>query len=640
MTVTWLNELVVDPVTCRNAPTSDACQYLVHVLQDKYGVPIVDQTLYWAAPNQKCADGIKRSDCTGGTTDPYYGPVPTTAHVHGAHVDYRSDSFPESWYLPKAKNIPKGHATSGRRYSTKGAYPTTKPSNPGSAVYNYDNSQGTSTLFYHDHAMGVTRLNVYAAAGGFWLIRKSKSSDYFLDSKQKFPGPPPIYGQDPNSDQAVRKTIREIPLAIQGVSFYDDGNLFYPANRPYNSKCDAGDVFANTVGMPSIPFLPKSDISPIWNPEAYFSTMVVNGKTWPILEVAPERYRFRLLSLQDSAFLNLLLLVSGTRTELPFYMIGSEQGMLPNVVGVKQGGYTVYDNTKKTQVFTPLDSHQAFLMGPGERYDVIVDFTGFPDTTEIIMYNSAKNEPFENFPDSYEGNFMTNPTGKVMKFKVNNSLKSSKGDKSTPPQQLKLKASPPPNSMKYDRTRDLAMIEQKSKICVTDETCNASTTTCNAGTTSFGPVKVSLGYGQGVTAQPRSFNDPICMNPTNGSTEILHLWNLTPDSHPMHFHLIKFQVIARYKLAEFQAKYNGTNPFTTGLTPIVNQLPWEYEKDMVIAYPNTVTQLRATFDKVGLYVWHCHIVSHEDNEMMLPFCVGKPGVDCPKELFTSAPCPK
>lgn len=256
------------------------------------------------------------------------------------------------------------------------------------------------------------------------------------------------------------------------------------------------------------------------------------------------------------------------------------------------------------------------------------------------MYNSAKNEPFENFPDSYEENFMTNPTGKVMKFKVNNSLKSSKGDKSTPPQQLKLKASPPPNSMKYDRTRDLAMIEQKSKICVTDETCNASTTTCNAGTTSFGPVKVSLGYGQGVTAQPRSFNDPICMNPTNGSTEILHLWNLTPDSHPMHFHLIKFQVIARYKLAEFQAKYNGTNPFTTGLTPIVNQLPWEYEKDMVIAYPNTVTQLRATFDKVGLYVWHCHIVSHEDNEMMLPFCVGKPGVDCPKELFTSAPCPK
>ena len=102
---------------------------------------------------------------------------------------------------------------------------------------------------------------------------------------------------------------------------------------------------------------------------------------------------------------------------------------------------------------------------------------------------------------------------------------------------------------------------------------------------------------------------------------VQELWNWTPDAHPIHLHMVSFQVVGRY---------NMSNP-SDQLLP---DLPWEDGfKDTVIAYPNMVTKIKATFDRPGLYVWHCHILSHEDNEMMLPYCVGESGKDCPAELF-------
>eukprot|EP00590_Aulacoseira_subarctica_P004825 CAMPEP_0172427528 /NCGR_PEP_ID=MMETSP1064-20121228/42460_1 /TAXON_ID=202472 /ORGANISM="Aulacoseira subarctica , Strain CCAP 1002/5" /LENGTH=158 /DNA_ID=CAMNT_0013171769 /DNA_START=543 /DNA_END=1019 /DNA_ORIENTATION=+ len=158
MSVTWINELVADPVECRNNPGSDACNYLQHVLQDKYGVPIVDQTLHWAAPNQECKEGDRRTDCKGYSTEPYNGPVPITTHVHGAHVEYHSDRYPENWFLPNASNIPPGYATQGTYYATEEDY--SNQSGEGSAVYIYDNDEFTTSLYYHDHTLSLTRLNV------------------------------------------------------------------------------------------------------------------------------------------------------------------------------------------------------------------------------------------------------------------------------------------------------------------------------------------------------------------------------------------------------------------------------------------------------------------------------------------------
>ena len=526
MTVTWMNELVVDPEKCSKNPESDACNYLVHVIQDKNGVPIVDQTLHWAAPNQKCASGKKRTDCRGSSTAAYTGPVPITTHVHGAHVESHSDGYPESWFLPKANNIPSGYKTEGRFYSTNGEY--SKGPSEGAAKYRYDNSETTTTLFYHDHTLGLTRLNAYASGAGFWLIREANDREDYMGKNQNLPGPPPAFGQNPNTEEEIRKKIREIPIVMQQMSFYEDGRLFYPANRVYhaNSTCSDGDVFAQTSGMPNIPFLPstKSDLSPTWNPEAFFDTWVVNGRTWPKLDVAPERYRFRLLNFADSASLNIFCKTSDGTQELTIYVIGSEQGLLPNVVGIRTGKYISYFQKKKTEVYysetaTFTNESEALLIDPGERYDVIIDFSEFSDGTEIIMYNTAPDAPFQGFdsPDYVPADIHT--TGKVMKFIVKDELKNPDGDKSTLPWQLHNKAVAP-KSDTYDRTRDLVILEADSNICVDQTSCDASPTKCD-GTNSFGPTMAMLGYGRHNTSTPSMWDDPICMNPSNGTTEIL-----------------------------------------------------------------------------------------------------------------------
>jgi FtsP/CotA-like multicopper oxidase with cupredoxin domain len=273
-TITWKNELV------------DATgAYLPHIITDAAGNPLIDQTLHWAAPNQDCLDGIPRTDCQGATATPYTGPVPMVTHVHGAYVGPVSDGFPEAWWLPAANNIPEGYATEGTFYDDiNGGAPGT-----GSAVYRYTNQQPTSTLWYHDHSLGITRLNVYAASAGFWLIRTDADGDTGLVSGV-LPGPAPLAGQDPNGDPAVRAAIREIPIAIQPKSFNLDGSQFYPADRAFFEGLGLGNTFALNTDV-NIPFMPDttSDIAPVWNPEAFFNTMVVNGNTWPVLEVAPER---------------------------------------------------------------------------------------------------------------------------------------------------------------------------------------------------------------------------------------------------------------------------------------------------------------------------------------------------------------
>jgi len=402
-----------------------------------------------------------------------------------------------------------------------------------------------------------------------------------------------------------------------------------------NLKCSEGDVFADTSGMPHIPFLPnkKSDLSPIWNPEAILDTWVVNGKTWPKLEVAPEQYRFRFLNFADSAALNIFLKTSYGE-ELPIYIIGSEQGLLPKVVAIKVGEYLVYDwKAGKERQHSFFSDKQALLIDPGERYDVIVDFSGFSDGTEIMMHNTAPDSPFQGFdsPDYAPANPDT--TGKVMKFIVKHELKNPHGDKSTSPWKLHLKSKKPPKE--YHRTRELILKEEDSKICISTPPtpkCNAHPVQCGKDN-SFGPISANLGYGRKEASKASMWSDPIEMNPKNGTTEVLHIWNWTPDAHPIHLHLVSFLVLARYDIKLFEKHYDGTNPFDTKVKPKMGYLPYEYYKDTAIAYPQTVTQLLVTFDRPGLYVWHCHILSHEDNEMMLPYCIGEPGVDCPAELF-------
>ena len=210
---------------------------------------------------------------------------------------------------------------------------------PGSAVFQYDNDQRATTMWYHDHTLGMTRANVYAGPAGFYLLRGGPDDDAVVGT---LPGPAPALGDPPGLDYF------EIPIAIQDRSFNDDGSLFYPDNRAYFEGLDPSQL--------QIPFAPDpacdgpSDVAPIWNPEFFGNAIVVNGKTWPELEVQPRRYRFRLLNGCNSRFLILRM-----DNDLPFWQIGNEGGFLP----------------------APIELTEV-LLGPAERADVIVDFTDVP----------------------------------------------------------------------------------------------------------------------------------------------------------------------------------------------------------------------------------------------------------------------
>ena len=637
-TVTWRNELV------------DANGgFLPHLFP-------VDQTLHWANPAQDCIDGTPRPDCNGNSDQPYLGPIPMVTHVHGAHVNPTSDGYPEAWWLPDANNIPAGYATTGTFYDT------TAPAGPGTAVYLYENDQPTSTLWYHDHSLGMTRLNVYAAGAGFWMIRTKNDRETGV-LKGKLPGPATASGDNPNcvnpngfgvgNAGCVRQRVREIPIAIQPKSFNVDGSQFYPADRAFFEGLGDGQTFADNTDL-NIPFLPaiNSDIAPVWNPEAFFNTMVVNGNTWPQMDVAAERYRLRFVNASDSRFLNLSLWtvtgpgadgIMGTAddtlgSELPFYQIGSEQGLLPAVVRIETGFATTLpgDGSDVGSGVTPVPgtfAEQALLMGPAERPDVIVDFGGLPDGTIVRMINTAPDAPFGGFPD-----VPADPatTGQVMQFVVASALFNPGNDNSTPAPELELDPNPGgvaklgPSSV----TQDLALLEEESALlCVTidavtgviDLDPNSAPPSCDPvlGSVPFAPKAAVLGVNGSGGGEVQLWDDPISTNPAVGDIQTWEMWNWSADAHPIHLHLVKFEVVNREVIGSGVPR--PAEPWEAG---------W---KDTAIMYPGEVTRIKALFDVAGLYVWHCHILSHEDNEMMVPYCVGTPGVDCPAELFPPAP---
>jgi len=567
----------------------------------------IDQTLHWANPPMDCIDHgmmmplirqMVMTDCRGQSQEPYTGPVPIITHVHGAHVQPNSDGYPEAWYLPAADDIAGRFATEGTRYddifggSGRGK---------GFAVFQYRNDQRATTLWYHDHTLGMTRANVYAGPAGFFMIRDLKDLGLGL------PGPPPLPGVDPNGNPVVRKLIREIPIVIQDRSFNVDKtgktSLFYPGNRAFfeglNVPKKQPKQFPD-AGVLDIPFIPqfavggeRSDVSPIWNPEFFGNTMVVNGKTWPFLNVEQSRYRLRFLNGSDSRFL-----ILQNDNKLPFWQIGSDGGFLPAPVQLDR-----------------------LLMGPAERADVIVDFSNVPVGTEITLLNLGPDEPFgggEPVVDFDPAHPET--TGRVMKFVVG---KKSIPDLSKSAANLLLPALRRLGDA--DNVRRLSLNEDMSMtVCVkTDRFGNVVEARCAPDlSNAFGPTSARLGIlDAGGNPVPKSWMEDITENPALGDTEIWEIYNFTADAHPIHIHLVQFEVVDRQDLATDDEGISEPPARLVG-EPRPPEA-WETgTKDTVIVYPGTVARVKAKFDIAGLFVWHCHILSHEDNEMMRPYCIG------------------
>lgn len=520
--VTWVNQLVEDP----SNPDSP---YLPHLLP-------IDQTIHWASPVP-----MNVMDAA-----PYTGPVPIITHVHGAHVASHSDGLPDAWYLPATSSIPAGYITQGTDYNTQGTAPE------GAAIFQYTNDQRAATLWYHDHTMGMTRANVYAGMAGFWLLHDD------VEAAMNLPGP------YPKLDDPVGTKYFDVPIVVQDRAFNTDGSLFYPDSRTF---------FDEYAG----PYRPESHVPPIWNPEFFGDTMMVNGKTWPYLEVEPRLYRLRLLNGCNARFLLLKF-----DKDLSFTQIGTEAGFLPD---------------------KPITLSE-LLLAPAERADVIVDFSAFAPGTEIILLNQGPDSPLGNLPVNPDEMADPETTGRVMMFKVVE--KTDKGIAGEIPTAL-----PPIERLSTN-------IEDRSLILAELMDMNADI-----------PIEAKLGTLQDGGLE---FIDPTTEFIGEGDTEIWSLINLTGDAHPIHLHLVHFQVLGRipFDLEKFEADYHVylgekdqvdvPNPMDYTTAPIEPPQLWETGwKDTVVAYPGYYTKIIATFDMVGKYVWHCHILEHEDNEMMRPF---------------------
>jgi len=547
----------------------------------------VDQTLHWANPVGVGADGSTGTDCKGTSAAPYTGPVPIITHVHGADTYEWSDGYPEAWYLPAANNIPDDiQFQSGSFYNTfLNESPLGGDWAPGSAVFEYPNDMKATTLWYHDHSLGMTRVNVYAGPAGFWLLRGGPG-DMVLDTKGKaatLPGPAPALGDPPGLD------YYEIPIVIQDRSFNADGSLFYPDNRAFFEGLEPAQL--------QIPFIPDdtpagvpSDIAPIWNPEFFGNTMVVNGRTWPYLDVEARRYRFRYLNGCDSRFL-----ILANDQGIQFHQIGADGGFLAAVA-----------------------SQDQLLLGPAERADVIMDFSNLPEGTVVTLTNLGPDDPFGGGVPGLDFD-VSDPatTGQVMQFRV---VKRKGADKSTPVADLVLPAVVPYGSAGNVRKLSLNEGESETVFVAEDENGNI---VYSSGGDPFAPKEALLGTVDefGYTDGGLKWGAPITENPSVSDTEVWEIYNFTADAHPIHIHLVQFQVIDRQGLElDGEDVVQPVNPLI-GTTR--GPEAWESGfKDTVIAYPGEVTRVKARFDREGLFVWHCHILEHEDNEMMRPYCVG------------------
>jgi FtsP/CotA-like multicopper oxidase with cupredoxin domain len=550
----------------------------------------VDQTIHWANPLGLAMDDPQRME-------PYQGPPPIAIHLHGGEVPSDVDGGPDSWFTPGAAIVGPGYT---------------------GTVYTYPNTQEAATLWFHDHVLGETRLNVYRGLAGFYLLRDPNSMDTGIAA----PGGLPAGGY-------------EMGIVIQDRQFDTTGQLLFPDGYP-----------AGLNGGP-----PNPSVHPFWIPEFFGDAMVVNGKTWPYLNVEPRRYRFRFLNGCNARFLELDFGLHGPQPAL--WQIGTDGGLLNAPVALKKG----------------------LFLAPAERADIIVDFARFRGQT-LTMRNSAK----ASYPSGSPADPQTN--GQVMQFRVVTPL-AGPDDSCDPAGGGTLRPSnpiiildPAVTGKTPDQKRQLTLLEVEGPGGPLEPLVNNTKWDgIEEGSSPPTPVAGSV---------PDSHGNYLTELPRVGSTEVWEIINLTGDAHPIHLHLVQFQILNRqafnastyrklydslfpggtfgatdYEPGEFIPGYGppqsystpnaagalGGNPDVTPylqgplITPDPEELGW---KDTFKMYPGQVTRvvvrwapLYVPVDDVSAgtnlyafdptqgpgYVWHCHIIDHEDNEMMRPYAV-------------------
>lgn len=497
--------------------------YLGPVIIARKGTPF-DLTVHNRIERHPLAFAIDTELVPAGTDDARR--PRTSLHLHGGNTSPQSDGGPDQTFDPG-----------------------------GSYTYHYGNNQDAAGLWYHDHALGMTRLSVYAGLAGGYLLRDTQGSG--IDTGDGTHLPPPPY---------------EVPLTIQDRMFNPDGSFAYPPN----------------------PDLKGPDGQPRpWAPEFFGDVATVNGKRRPNLDVARGKYRFRVFNGSNARFYDLKFDAGGSA--LAFHQIGSDGGLLNAPVRLNR-----------------------LVIGPGERADLVVDFAGLPAGSRVVLRNSAR-VPFPDGPESVMRGGL--PLPQIMQFTV----MSRQGYVEPLPSRL--------------RHTDITSLRDRAPRCSRQmalvEVANADDV----------PVMALLNN--------RMFDSPDITVVKSDTLEEWELINTTVDGHPIHLHFTQFQVLNRQKFdAEAYLEATGYVDPATGLVtpgrgdavkvdPFLIGRPKDAPpteqgwKDTVVALPGEVTRIRVPFGAKaagkdplaigssfkGEYVWHCHILEHEDNDMMQRYVI-------------------
>ncbi|TME11196.1 MAG: multicopper oxidase family protein [Chloroflexi bacterium] len=424
-----------------------------------------------------------------------------------------------------------------------------------STTSDYTNDQQATLLWYHDHAMGITRFNVYAGLAGLYIIRDAEEAALHLPA-----GP------------------YEIPLLLQdrNLETAPDGSL---TGRLLH-KVENGTM------------------------EFFGPFTLVNGTIWPHLPVEARQYRLRLLNGSNARIYRLVLLdESGTPVHELIKQIGTDGGLLGQPVEIPRDG---------------------LLLAPAERADLIVDFRALQGQ-RLILVNTA-GAPFDNSPATQPPgtpdpeNRLPHP--EVMEFRVSSQPVDD-------PFVLPTSLSSSYRRLEHDRLppahqhRVVAMVEYPDGMLTFHELAEVPD-----GVAAAGEELITIADEQGKTRRYRTiarhFEDTVNWFVAYGSTEVWSVVNLTEDTHPFHVHLVQFQALGRdlYNTEGFQPETRATTVpirFQGHGTLDANELGW---KDTVRVNPGEMVSIVATFDGfTGRYMYHCHILEHEDHDMMRPFIV-------------------
>lgn len=509
---------------------------------------------------------------------PHLLPVDTTIHVAQGYD-------PQTGSLPIVMHLHGGH-TQWESDGHPEAWFTQQNKKKGKmyrkATYTYDNSEDATLLWYHDHTMALTRLNNYAGLVGLYVIKDD--TERRLHQAGLLPLP-----------------SETLNLLIADRLFTTDGNIYYPGIH--------GDPTSLVAIEPKWP-------NPTQLHEFWGKFITVNGMCWPRIPVQSRPYRLRLLNASDTR-----TYVLGFRNRLPFYKVGTDGGFLNTPVILTQ-----------------------LVLAPAQRVDLVIDFSQWAGE-KLVLENRGGDVLFKGFvppphpelsatvvpePDLVlsdgKGGVVdrtdASTTGLVMRFDV--------GSDSYAPSPLSgatvLRIPPLTLPFPVDRVRRLALFK---------------------GEDSFGRNLLLLGT---LAKGSHLWSDRATEIVGLYTTEIWEIYNATVSGHPIHLHLVEFQVLDRQPfkgtvVPKYHKDHHGRRLKGGKLRDVklvgTSKLSAPGEpKDTVVSLPGQVTRIIAHFDRPGHYVWHCHLLSHEDWDMMRPLEIRDRSRRRPRSGAPDVPSPK